>query len=69
MSEAKTSIAKKQAELAELLAWFESDDFAVDQAAAKLQRAHKLAGDIESDLNQLENEINVLAQRFDGDDA
>ncbi len=69
MSEPKNSISKKQAELAKILQWFESEDFAVDQAADQLKQARELAAEIENDLNQLENEITVLSERFDGDDA
>ena len=69
MSQPKNSIAKKQAELADILQWFESENFVIDQAADQLAKARKLAAEIDSDLSQLENEITVLAERFDGNDA
>lgn len=69
MSQPKNSIAKKQAELADILQWFESENFVIDQAADQLAKARKLAAEIDNDLSQLENEITVLAERFDGDDA
>lgn len=68
MSQPENSIAKKQAKLAEILQWFEGEEFVVDLAATKLASARKLAAEIDNELSQLENEISVLAERFDGDD-
>lgn len=69
MSQQKTSLAAKQAQLAELLTWFEGDDFSLDQASEKLAAAHQVAAEIEDELNRLENEIQVLDKRFDQEDA
>lgn len=59
------TIADKRAELSQLLAWFESDDFAVEQAIAKFEAAEKLARDIETELMEYKNKITVLKERFD----
>lgn len=60
-----TTIADKRTKLAALLAWFESDDFAVEEAIAKFEEAEKLASDIEAELMEYKNSITVLKQRFD----
>ena len=52
-------------ELGELVAWFESDEFELEQAIAKYKDAETLAGEIERDLSTLKNEITVLKQKFE----
>lgn len=59
------TIAEKRAELTELLAWFESEEFAVEEAIAKFEQAEVLAGEIETELMEYKNKITVLKQRFD----
>lgn len=44
--------------------WFYSDDFKLEDAAKKYKAAVALAKDIESDLNELKNEIEVLSEDF-----
>lgn len=61
------TVAKKLAKLSELVAWFESDDFVLEEAVERFKDAEKLAGDIEHDLAELKNEITVLKKKFDED--
>ena len=61
------TIQKKVAQLDELLAWFSSDSFALEQATVKLQDAKRLAAEIENDLTTLENEITIVKQSFASD--
>jgi exodeoxyribonuclease VII small subunit len=61
------TVAKKLAKLSELVAWFESDDFVLEEAVERFKDAEKLAGDIERDLAELKNEITVLKKKFDED--
>lgn len=63
------TIADKRAELGELLAWFESDMFVVEEAIEKFKQAEKLALEIESELQEHKNTITVLKQRFDQGDV
>lgn len=65
MSQTSKSIAEMRTELAELLAWFESDEFEVEQAIDKFKEAEKLAASIEKELLERKNQINVLKQKFD----
>lgn len=58
-------VSKKMAKLSELVAWFESDNFAIEEAVERYKEAEKLADEIENDLTDLKNEIVVLKQRFD----
>ena len=44
--------------------WFYSDDFKLENAAKKFKAATALAKEIESDLDNLKNEIEVLAEDF-----
>jgi len=59
------TVANKLARLSELVAWFESDDFVLEDAVAQFKEAQKLAEDIEHDLSELKNEIVVLKKKFD----
>jgi len=67
MSKTTKTIAEKRVELAELLAWFESDEFAIEQATDKFKVAEALAADIEVELMERKNTITVLKQKFDKD--
>lgn len=59
------SIAEKLAQLDELTAWFESDDFELETALKKFAEAEKLSEEIESDLKNLKNSVTVIKQKFD----
>lgn len=61
------SIQQKTAELTELVAWFDSDDFVLEQALDKFEEAEKLAQDIEQDLATLRNDIEVVKTSFDSE--
>lgn len=67
MSEQNKSIQEKTDELNILVAWFDGDDFKLEQAIDKFNQAKELASEIESDLNNLKNEINIIKQKFDSD--
>lgn len=51
-------------ELENLTAWFTSEDFSIDEALEKYQAAQSLAREVESDLQNLRNEITILAEDF-----
>ena len=53
------------AQLGELVAWFESDEFALEDAIKKFREAEELAKSIENDLKNIKNDINVIKKRFD----
>jgi exonuclease VII small subunit len=61
-----TSVASKTAKLDELLAWFDGDDFSLEQALDKFAEAEKLADDIEKDLLKLKNDIEIVKVKFNG---
>lgn len=65
MSKNDKTVSEKMADLGELVAWFESDGFRLEQALEKFKQAEKLAGEIETDLSVFKNEINVLKNKFD----
>lgn len=65
MSTKNSTIAEKRAQLTELLAWFEGEEFTVEEAIAKFEQAEKLANEIEAELLEYKNKIVVLKQRFD----
>ena len=65
MSANSKGIEEKMQQLRGLVAWFESDDFILEQASSKFEEATKLAGEIEHDLAALKNTVTVLKQSFE----
>jgi exodeoxyribonuclease VII small subunit len=62
-----TDINKKMAQLNEYIAWFESDDFAIEQSLEKFSEAQKLADEIQADLDSFKNKIEIVKKQFDKD--
>lgn len=56
MSNPKT-IKQQIAELDTVLAWFESEDFAIEQASEKYAKAQKIVAEIEAKLTKIKNEL------------
>ena len=63
MSETKT-LNQKIDDLNGQIEWFYSDDFKLEDAMDKYKGAVELAKEIDKDLDELKNEIEVLAQDF-----
>ncbi len=59
------TIQEQLIELSEKIAWFQSDEFALEDAVKTYTEAEALAKDIEDRLTGLKNEITVIKQRFD----
>lgn len=60
----KISLNQKIAKLDSEVEWFYSDEFKLEEATERYKKAAKLAKEIEKDLNELKNEIEVLAEDF-----
>jgi exonuclease VII small subunit len=67
MSSKSKSIQEKTTDLTKMVAWFDSDEFSLEEALDKFKLAEKLASDIESDLLSLKNEIQIVKQKFDNE--
>ncbi|NTW61596.1 exodeoxyribonuclease VII small subunit [Candidatus Saccharibacteria bacterium] len=59
------TIQQKTERLSMIIAWFDSDDFTLEESIAKFKQAEELAREIETDLTSLKNEVNVIKQRFE----
>jgi exonuclease VII small subunit len=59
-----TSIAEKTAKLNEVVAWFDGEDFELEEALGKFKEAEKLAAEIEHDLLALKNDIEIVKAKF-----
>lgn len=64
MSQANKTIQDKMSQLTEMVAWFDSNQFSLEEALSRFKSAEKLAEEIERDLNELKNEVEVLKQKF-----
>lgn len=65
MPKTDKTITEQMAELEQLVAWFESDEFVVEESLEKYKQAEALAEQIEKDLKTFKNEVTVLKQKFD----
>ena len=63
------TIAEKIAALDDLVAWFESDDFELEQALDRFADAEALAKDLENDLSTVKNKITLIKKEFSKDDT
>jgi exodeoxyribonuclease VII small subunit len=59
-----TPLSDQLKDLDELIAWFDRDDFDLDEALKKFDDGLKLTEQIEERLSKLENKITVLRERF-----
>lgn len=67
MSSDKTNektIEQMMAELNERIAWFQGDDFNLDEAKQRFVEARQLAKDITAALDDMQHEITVLSEDF-----
>lgn len=58
-------IQKRLELLEEKMAWFQSDQFNLDEASAKFNEVDTLAQEIEEELMTMKNSVEVLKQKFD----
>ena len=58
------TINEKISQLDEKIKWFYSDDFSLEKASENYKEAISLSKEIESDLDNLKNEITVLSENF-----
>lgn len=58
------TVSEKTAQLDELVAWFDGDDFELEKALDKFTEAEKLAMEIERDLLAMKNNIEVVRRKF-----
>lgn len=64
-NDTQLTIQQKIAKLDELAAWFESEDFEIEQAIERFKEAELLAETIQHELAELKNEITVVKRSFD----
>jgi exodeoxyribonuclease VII small subunit len=60
----KKTTPELQTELEAVIAWFESDEMNIDEAAEQYERGQKLARELEKRLMETKNTINKLRQTF-----
>ena len=58
------TIEQMMAELNEQIAWFQGDDFNLDEAKQRFVEARQLAKDITAALDDMQHEITVLSEDF-----
>lgn len=59
------TVSEQLRQLDELIAWFDQDDFDLDEALKKFDEGVKLTEALEARLGELDNKITVLKERFD----
>ena len=58
------TIEQMMAELNERIAWFQGDDFNLDEAKQRFVEARQLAQDITAALDNMQHDITVLSEDF-----
>ena len=58
------TIEQMMAELNERIAWFQSEEFNLDEARQRFVEARQLARDITAALDGMQHEITVLSEDF-----
>lgn len=61
----KQSARELQNELNEIIDWFESDDFDIDQATEKYQRSQEVIKELAARLNDTKNKITKLSMSIE----
>lgn len=61
------SLQDKINRLSDMVAFFDTDDFDIEQALEKYKEAEKLSDEIAEQMVEVKNEISVLKERFDQD--
>ena len=61
------TVQEKMAELNELVAWFDSEEFVLEQAIEKFKQAEKLATELREELEKMKNDIQIVSRKFDQD--
>lgn len=59
------TLAEQIEQLDALAAWFEQDDFDIEEAIKKFEEASEVAESVKAKLLNLENKITMLKERFD----
>lgn len=54
-------------ELEEITAWFESEEVDLNEALAKFERGMQLAADLKDHLQLIENRVEKIKRKFDGE--
>lgn len=62
------TVQEKLSILSELVAWFQSPEFKLEDAFDKFKQSETLAEEIEKDLTKLKNDIQVVKKKFDAED-
>lgn len=65
MSKQNKTIQEKMRELDALVAWFDGEEFNLEEAMGVYKKAEALAESIEKELVEYKNEIIVLKKKFD----
>lgn len=61
----KANFGAKLQELEAITVWFESDQVDLNLALKKFERGMELADELKSELQQIENRVEVIKQKFD----
>lgn len=60
----KPDFAAQLKELEQITTWFEADSVDLNQAVTKFERGMELAAELNKELEQVENRVEVIKQKF-----
>lgn len=59
------SVSEKMDQLEAKMAWFQGDEFNLDEAAGRYEEIERLADEVEEMLLSMQNEVDVIQKKFD----
>jgi exodeoxyribonuclease VII small subunit len=65
MASKEPNFADKLAELEAITEWFESDNVDLNESLTKFERGMELSGELKKELQQVENRVEKIKQKFD----
>ncbi len=64
----QATVQQKMNQLADLVTWFQSPHFSLEEAVNHYKQAEQLAEEIQADLTGLKNDIKVIKRQFEHKD-
>jgi len=64
MKDQPQTFEQKMAELDAIMEWFDSDEVTLDESIKQFERGMKLSGELEKELQQAENKVEKIKQKF-----
>ena len=59
------SVSEKMDQLEAKMAWFQGDEFNLDEAAGRYEEIERLVDEVEEMLLSMQNQVDIIQKKFD----